>query len=265
MNKLRFLHIPKTAGTTFSNILIDQYGKDKYFQFTGDIDNDLERFDSLPKGVQANTVLFTGHAPVFTGHDYVDTIDLVTFLRDPVERVKSFCQHVSEGKSKYLVKLFPPENFNLQRLLNSQILELRNLQTKMLTNKGRCALRIQMRPQEAIDKAFLHLTEKTTFGLVEYFDESLILFQKKYKWELPTYYSKNRKNTDKLIEFKPHHIDRIKQLNALDIELYEKAKSYFMKQLQSDDFDNDKLAKLQKSNKYKTTWQKIKNKLSLKS
>lgn len=264
MNKLRFLHIPKTAGTTFTNILIEQYGNENYFQFTGDIDQDLINFKSLPNDKQSQVSLFTGHAPIKTGLELADSIDVVTFLRDPIDRVKSFCQHASEGKSPYLLKDFPPEEFDLSKFLSTPIFELENLQTKMLINKGRSAVRIQMPPSEAIDLAMDNLIRKTTFGLVEYFDESLILFQQQYRWKLPVYSSSNKKDKNRLIEFKPHHIDKIKQLNAMDIELYDKAKLYFLAQMNSKKFNKRKLRKLQKLNHYKsigklTFWQKIKS------
>jgi len=264
LNKLRFLHIPKTAGTTFTNILIEQYGNENYFQFTGDIDQDLINFKSLPNDKQSQVSLFTGHAPIKTGLELADSIDVVTFLRDPIDRVKSFCQHASEGKSPYLLKDFPPEEFDLSKFLSTPIFELENLQTKMLINKGRSAVRIQMPPSEAIDLAMDNLIRKTTFGLVEYFDESLILFQQQYRWKLPVYSSSNKKDKNRLIEFKPHHIDKIKQLNAMDIELYDKAKLYFLAQMNSKKFNKRKLRKLQKLNHNKsigklTFWQKIKS------
>ena len=54
-----------------------------------------------------------GHAPITTCIKEADSATIITFLRDPVERVKSFCQHVYEGKSLHLKDSFPPELFNL--------------------------------------------------------------------------------------------------------------------------------------------------------
>lgn len=249
MQPLRFLHIPKTAGTTFTNILNDQYKDEVKFQLTGDIKSDISRFEQLSLQQQNAVVLYTGHAPISTGVKVIDAINVVTFLRDPVERVKSFCQHVSEGKSPYLLKKFPPDAFDVQKFLHSRIFELNNLQTKMLVNQGASAVDFNMSNDEALQMATDHLFNRVkAFGLVEYFDESLILFQQKFAWKLPVYQRLNSKNINKLITFEPHHIDHIKSLNALDIELYDRAKEHFLSLIDAVDFDDKQLKVLQSKN-----------------
>ncbi len=249
MQPLRFLHIPKTAGTTFTDILNQQYCDGVKFQLTGDIRSDINRFEQLSEQQQKAIVLYTGHAPIRTGVRTIDDIDVVTFLRDPVSRVKSFCQHVSEGKSPYLLKKFPPESFDLQKFLNARIFELNNLQTKMLVNQGASAVDFNMSNDEALQLATDHLFNTVkAFGLVEYFDESLIVFKQKFAWKLPVYQRRNSKNINKLITFEPHHIDQIKSLNALDIELYDRAKEHFLLLLNAADFDTNQLKNLKNKN-----------------
>lgn len=249
MQHLRFLHIPKTAGTTFTHILNSQYNDGLKFQFTGDIKSDIKRFDLLSQENQKNTVLFTGHAPIYTGVELADSIYTITFLRDPIERVKSFCQHVAEGKSPYLLKHHSPENFNLERFLNSGTLELNNLQTKMLLNTSKSAIKITVSDSEALKIAKNNLFENTSYGLVEYFDESLILFQKEFKWKLPIYKSSNLKDKTKLINFEHYHIEKIRELNRLDIELYDQAKVKFIEAIEAKSFSKWKLRKLRKKNR----------------
>ena len=250
MQRLRFLHIPKTAGTTFTQVLNNQFRDEVRFQFTGDIKSDTVRLNTLSMSEQNNICLYTGHAPILTGINHVDSIAAITFLREPVNRVKSFCQHVSEGKSAYLRKKFPSENFDLDKFLGSEILELHNLQTKMLINQGASAINFDMPVSEALNSALDNLFNKiSAFGLVEYFDESLMLFKQKFNWELPLYEISNTKNMDKLIEFKPHHIERIKQINSLDIELYKQAQEKFVELTSAESFNEKALLRFRKINK----------------
>ena len=253
LQRLRFLHIPKTAGTTFTQVLNNEFRDKIKFQFTGDIKSDVIRLNSLSTDEQNSITLYTGHAPILTGIKHVDSIRTITFLREPVDRVKSFCQHVSEGKSAYLKRSFPPENFNLDKFLNTkEVFELHNLQIKMLVNKGACSVDFNMTPSEALTVALDNLFNKiSAFGLVEYFDESLMLFKQKFNWELPIYKITNTKNMDKLIEFKPHHIERIKQINSLDIELYQQAQEKFIELISAEKFNKKVLLRFQKINKNK--------------
>jgi len=262
LQPIRFLHIPKTAGTTFTQILNKQYSDVMKFQFSGDREFDINNYNSISKEQRDKIILFYGHAPIQTGIDFIDAVDTITLLREPIDRVKSFCQHVSEGKSPYLKNSFLQENvFNLDLLLdNVEIFELHNLQTKMLVNNGDCAANFVMNDMGALNKALDNLFNKIiVFGLVEYFDESLMLFEEKFSWDLPIYTKKNKRNKNKLLQFESHHIERIKKINHLDIQLYQQAQERFVEIIKNKNFDKYKLMKFKKINKYQfLLWMKYK-------
>jgi hypothetical protein len=247
MSPLRFLHIPKTAGSTFTQVLMRQYPGKNYFNFTGDIAADLKRFETLSAEEKVDIAFFSGHAPISTGIPEADQT-IITFLRDPVSRVRSFCQHVYEGKSPYLLDDFPPEAFSLDDFLNSGIGELSNLQTKMLMNQDHSdtsELLDYISSSDAIHKATRNLLEKIAcFGIQEYFDESLILFATKFNWQALYYDPVNRKDASKKLQFKDRHIHRIVELNAIDIKLYKFALERFHQQISSEKFDANRLHKL---------------------
>lgn len=247
MKRIRFLHIPKTGGSTFIAILHRQYFGKKSFKFNGGaLVSDIKRFKALSKRDRKNIALFTGHAPIVTSIKEADNATIITFLRDPISRVKSFCQHVSEGKSP--IKGFHPKSFNLDRFLKSGNPALSNLQTKMLINNRTCASPLlieSMSTSEARDLALDNLYNKISyFGLQEYFDESLIVMTSALNWEMPVYISENKKNTNKLIKFKKRHLEQIAELNAIDIEVYRLAKKQFIGILNSAAFDKAKLKQL---------------------
>jgi hypothetical protein len=249
---MRFLHIPKTAGTSFTEILLRQYDDKGHFVFSGDLEKDIERYKrGLERGEEIS--LFLGHAPIETGIEDADSASVITFLRDPVARVKSFCQHVYEGKSPYLLESFPPEDFDLDRFLDSGNPELSNLHTKMLTGSGSFmdgSHLERLSPSEAVDMALENLyTRVDAYGLQEYFDESLIHFKKKFSWHPPYYIRRNRKSAIKRLAFEKRHIEKIEELNRLDMELYGKAKIDFMKIVKGT-VDSDELTAFRRANAY---------------
>jgi len=252
MDRLRFLHIPKTAGTTFTNILHRQYPAKRRFELNAHIASNLERFAALPEEERRNILLFTGHAPIISGLDEADNATIITFLRNPVSRVQSFCQHVFEGKSPHLIERFPPGKFSLDEFLGSGGHEISNVQTKMLINTGNCsspALINQMSPGDARDLALDNLYNKVShFGLQEYFDESLIIFSSELNWSMPVYYTRNTRKTGNRLKFEQRHLDKIAELNAIDIEVFDQAKEVFLRLRNSNKFDENKLLRFRRLN-----------------
>jgi len=231
IRRLRFLHIPRTAGTTFTQILLRQYRGKARFQFTGEIGDDVRRYNDLSESERENVFLFIGHAPIATGVPAADGATVITFLRDPIARVRSFCQHVYAGKVLYLRDEFPPESFDLGRFLRSGKGELSNLQTKMLINRGVVGspyLIEKMSASGARDLALENLLHRIAgYGLQERFDESVIAFSAMLNWSIPVYVSVNRSASSGRLEFEPRHLEQIAALNAIDAEVYETAKVRF--------------------------------------
>lgn len=243
--KLRFLHIPKTAGSTFSRILRNQYRGKRRFVFSGDNESDIKRFRELSMDEQKSIDLYTGHAPILTGLPEADGIPIITMLRDPVSRVKSFCQHVSEGKSPHLLKSFPPESFNLDDFLYSDNNEISNLQSRMLIDyeKYRAVPLLRTNhPEEMKEQALQNLFHKVScYGIQEYFDESLILIASRLGWRMPFYEYRNRKDIKRLLKFEARHIKRIRELNSIDIDVYTAARSRLVKEINSKSYDKNRL------------------------
>jgi hypothetical protein len=232
MDRLRFLHIPKTGGVTLASILRHQYRGIPLFEFTGEIATDKERYFALPEEERKNIGLFLGHSHRMTGIPEADTASVITLLRDPIERVKSFCQHVYEGKSPHLLAEFPPDSFSLERFLESGYGELSNLQTRHLleSDDPESVLRVRsLSAREAQDMALDVLFHQTRlFGLVELFDESVIAFSSAFGWRMPFYRRNNVKNPNRILEFQPRHLERIAELNAIDSEVYAAARRRFL-------------------------------------
>lgn len=218
LKHIRFLHLPKTAGTTFNNILFRAYPH----HYRCRLGNDVQANETCIRHAASKPMLFVGHSPACTGIDIVDTAPTIVFLRDPVARVQSFCQHVFEGKSPHLLEAFPPESFDLDRFLGSKNVELSNLQTRMLMTKADA--RSDGDAQRAL--AYL-LQEDHLFGIQEFFDESLLLMQRRFGWNDPVYVSRNQKSVAKRLAFSDAQLEKIVQLNRQDITLYQAALQHF--------------------------------------
>jgi hypothetical protein len=129
--KLYFLHIPKTAGTSVSNILSQiAEGKDLKFVRPVLIDHlidtpNWEKFDLLAGHL--------GLLPLEYKFDYF------TVLRDPLERLHSHYSHVTRDSNHYLYKVVVEEELDfLDYLLDERFFNLNyNLQTRYLSTKPR--------------------------------------------------------------------------------------------------------------------------------
>ena len=232
MDKIRFLHIPKTAGTTFLDCLRQVYG-DKTFIFSGRTAEDLERYRTIEAAERKQIVVFSGHSPRVTGEEEVDCVPIVTFLRDPVSRVRSFCQHVSEGKSPYLLERFPPDRFDLDAFLHSGNGELENMHTRFILGEETYELPVQD-PDVLVDRALdVLVNDIQCFGIVERFEESLLLFCHEFGWKWPRVRRLNQRNRSRLIQFNGEQIAWIRELNAVDIRVYEAASRIFQEQVEN--------------------------------
>jgi len=233
---LRFLHIPKCGGSTFAFVLLRQYKGQRNFSFSGNFEADRARYSELKKQDPNPFSLFRGHAPIETAIEEANSGQIITLFRDPISRVKSFCQHVSEGKSPHLVERFPPFNFDLDAFLESGSEEISNLQTKMMINSSSCMDKRKidtLGEVEAVELALRNLDERVAvFGLVEHYDESLIHMAEQLGWRLPLYAKKNVKSERKRLTFEARHLDKIRELNAIDLQLYAQVKKLFEERYQ---------------------------------
>lgn len=227
-----------------------QYPGAPRFSFSGEWAADQRRWQGLPAARRARIRLFTGHAPIDTGIVEADTdIAIITMLRNPVDRVKSLCQHVAEGKSPHLLEQFPPDRFDLEAFLASGHEGLSNLQTKMLINRGKAAdpaLLQSLSVDEAVERALHNLRERIAcFGIQERFEESLVHLQQHFGWRTPLYASSNRGNPRRRLHFEQHHLDRIVELNEVDIKVYEAARQLFLQRLENGGLSRAGLRRLQ--------------------
>jgi len=203
---LLFIHIPKTAGTSFRFSAQAFFGKKRTFfdyseksEETSKIILDLiyhkkDFYNFYRYFFQEKYSFLSGH---FSNEKYAslyETVNIISFVREPIAHVLShyahFCLH--HGYSKKLDDFIEEERFQ-------------NVQTKHLAGRD--------------------LSLYGFIGITELYDDSLRLLESQYGIRL----KKKRLNVRdrQWNEFKSPSkeiINRIKKLNHLDFVLYEKAK-----------------------------------------
>lgn len=222
--RIRFLHIPKTAGSTVHFVVRCKFPTKPYFVFRGNFAADCKRLRNLSQKQRCKLFYFSGHAPLRTGIQQVDDSETFTLLRNPIDRVVSFCNHALDPRKNHYV--LQRGISSLDDLLDSQITELSNLTTKLLitekTEVSDCGAIRRLDPDGAASLAIQLLEERVSFfGIQEKFDESLILFADQLGWKSPVYLRQNSRRRSFRLDMQPHHLDRIREMNAIDQMVYE--------------------------------------------
>jgi hypothetical protein len=226
MDKPIFItHIPKTAGTSFKEGIIE----------TNFREDDIYRFQGLKKLIfdkNRNKKIFMGHFPYGINKILFLEGTYYTFLRDPIERSISHYYWVLDTKTEHYEhpawKLHintPLKNiFNVTRKSRHKtnfFTLTDNLQTRYLAGLGQNFL--GKSSAYMLDKAKQHLEKKyPVFGIQEKFSESIKLFQTYYN--VRNFEKKIEKKTTKKILF--DQLDKETQAtllenHQLDQKLYE--------------------------------------------
>lgn len=241
---LLWLHIPKTAGITLSS-LIDPLWRPEarcplYFprELQGIVPETLDRYRS-----------FSGHFN-FTEIAWLVGRPLVsmTMLRDPVERYLSNFLHL-KYKPPFQARPIVARELPLVRELSLQEFmarddlfiprDIANMQTRMLgapldpasLSPSRAEPyfgmldRARMSPQAAL----ANLRGMACFGLTERFQDSLFMYAFTFGWK-PLYVSEKLNPREPAAEQEPITAtsrERMRALNAMDIELYDSAVQLF--------------------------------------
>lgn len=251
MNKERyptiiFLHIPKTAGSSLRTIVYRQYSNETVFQFYDPLDNHRKSRDELVERLKTGKPplrLIIGHMG-FGIHKYLDgPFSYFTMLRDPIERTIStyyYIRHYSSHPLNAQARCQSLDEFvgsyetidnNMTRFL-SQVKLQSQLSQQQIIPPGQCT-------REMLDCAKQNLKQYfKVVGLVERFDESLLLFKQAFGWH-NIFYKKMNVNKKRLQRqnIPAATLHKIERANELDLELYQYSKSMFDTQIESQKLD----------------------------
>ncbi|MGB3533237.1 MAG: sulfotransferase family 2 domain-containing protein [Microcoleaceae cyanobacterium] len=237
---LIFLHIPKTAGTTLHQIIDRHYSIDRIFWVHAtEVNESINEFKSFSEEKRRNFQLIKGHMG-FGLHQFVpQPCTYFTLLRDPVKRIISHYYHVLRTPNHYLHQVVTEQQMDLKAFVSSGIsLELDNGQTRLIAasngNEDE-SIEFGCATPELLETAKQHLINHfSVVGVMEEFDRTLLLLQKKLGWKNICYARQNTsKNKAKKSEISAETLAAIQQQNTLDIELYQFAKQLLNQQVQA--------------------------------
>ncbi len=201
--RLFFVHIPKTAGSSFrtsfesSTVTYKDYGNNSK-STTNEVQaniHDKKDFYALNTLLnQHNYAWLTGHVPLAKYINFVPVTHTISFVREPLEQVLSHYNHyVKHHGFKGDLSAFLDKPF------------AKNLQSKCLD--------------------FMPLGLLGCLGITEYYDESLALINAQFSLNLPikkVNVNKTKKFTAELVDAKLKN--KFVKNNRLDIAMYNEAK-----------------------------------------
>lgn len=222
---LIFLHIPKTAGSTFHTILNGRYRKNQIYNVFGSRyhEPEIDAFIKLPLDKKTHIRLLKGHMP-FGLHQYLDcSSKYITILRDPIERVISQYYYIKKNTFNPLHEQVEKGNMTIAEFVSSGI--------SVGMNNGHCRFLNGDLDQYGFDQCdstlydhvVQHIKEHFLWvGITERFDESILLLAKKIGWKKLPYYiranvSKTRKPRKTISD---EDLNAIEKYNTFDIQLY---------------------------------------------
>jgi Galactose-3-O-sulfotransferase len=225
---LIYLHIPKAGGSTLTGVLRRYYHQADVFQIRRPWKETTAEFIEMPAAKRADIRLLAGHMPFGMHLHFTQPSDYITVLRRPVDRVVSHYYFARKASAHVLHEA--AKRVTLDEYVGSGMsLEMDNGQVRLLSGHdediplGKCG-------RELLDEAKRNLRDHfLVAGLVERFDESLLLMRRKLGWKAwPVYLKRNvtsgRPEADTLSSDTIALIDRY---NELDRELYEWAAQRF--------------------------------------
>lgn len=239
-DKLFFLHLPKTGGTTLGDIIEQEYGK----QNTLTVDQQFHTVVKPPEisdEDRQSIKVIKGHF-CFGYHQFFDSsFSYFTLLRDPVKRVISDYNHIYRIPQHWLHHQVTSQNMSLEEYVSSGISKLsENGQTRFLSgmnteiNFSQCSKKHLELAKNNLERYF------SVVGITERFDESLLLLQKRFGWSNDCFlYEKKRVNKSKKsnLSLSQETKKTLEEFNLLDIELYEYARTIFEKQIREIDLE----------------------------
>jgi hypothetical protein len=215
---LIFIHIRKSGGRTMHSIVARQYRPDTIVSVEG-----RTRGEPQVPPIDDRTKLVIGLVD-YGIHERVGAdCAYVTMFREPVTRVVSLYRYVRATPQHFLYEQ-AQEMSVTDFVMSENDVAVANDQTRQIAG-------VAGSPTVAdLERAKANLADFAAVGLMERFDESVLLFKRRFGWTIPWYVRKNVTPGDSI------HVDTqtrevICAKNSLDIALYDFARRLFDEQV----------------------------------
>jgi len=223
--KYCFIHIPKTAGTSFRVMLDGYFSGEKMFPTREMMKSHHQNgypgwkaYFKLSEEQEKAVQIYVGHITYAVAKDLVKPSHLLTFLREPEARFKSHVNYIHktwirQGRTKELDETYA----KLERTLyNRQVAQLSDTQKEKLHYQNK-QLQID---DNALAQAKENLASCGVIGISERFTESVYWVEKQYGWRLGRIRKVNRTSVMPQKELPEFILQDMKKSIEYDNELY---------------------------------------------
>ncbi len=250
---LIFLHIPKTGGTTLTEIIERQYDVNNVFNIKRNFQDSIQKLIKLGKKSE-RVACIKGHI-TFGIHRYLPgEFTYITLLRDPVEKTISEYYYIQRSPEHPLFNKIKSDEIDIKKFTHKYLQN--NSQTKLIAgqqaDENTDANKILELAKENIRQHFAFV------GITEMFDESLLVMQNIFKWNNIFYNMRNVTAERPGIQDLPLElIDSIRDTNKADIELYNFAKDLLIEKFKNLELNNKKVKFQEEKQRYNLLFSKI--------
>jgi hypothetical protein len=201
--------------------MAQQYERESIYTIRGGREG-AKIFQALPEPQRQQFRVIQGHVPFGLYGYQTAPVHYITMLRHPVQRVIS----------SYFWILRQPKN-NHHSIVNRMTLEefamsdldvAVNQQTRFISGE------INYNNAQALETAISNLEFNfAAFGIQDFFQESLLLFSKRFGWKIPPYSNMVANQTESTRVDQSHPVwPTIEERNRHDMELYTRAREKFL-------------------------------------
>jgi len=217
-----FLHIPKTAGTTFNSILRLQYGYGVHTCPVVCSGDSRPGYRSLSLAQRRGHALVRGHFHYGLHEDIPGPSEYITFMRDPIARVVSYYHYVRTLNAPGHPTADKARAMGLHDFVTRRCThDIENDQVRRIAGTEKADEEVT---EEVFRKACENLRNFVFCGLTERFDESLLILAERLHWRLPPVYVRSNVIGRTQTPLPDATRDAIAENNLYDLRLYEQAK-----------------------------------------